>query len=111
MTEAIESHLDTIGKITESLVKVYKPRSIYIFGSYAWGTPNEDSDLDFAVIIDESELDMASRIRLSSAELWGIGIPTDILVYTRAEIEEKSMHNSTLQHRILNEGMKIYEAA
>ncbi|RKX87883.1 MAG: nucleotidyltransferase domain-containing protein [Spirochaetes bacterium] len=110
MTKAIESQRDTIEKIINSLIKVYNPRSIYIFGSYAWGTPDGDSDLDFAVIVDESDLDMASRIRLSSNELWDIGIPTDILVYTKDEIERKSSHSSTLQHRILKEGTKIYEA-
>ena len=111
MTEAIQNQLDLIERITKSLVKVYTPQSIYIYGSYAWGIPNEDSDLDFAVIVEDSNLDMASRIRLSYKELWGVGVPTDIIVYTKSEILEKSKYNSTLQHKILKEGTKIYEAA
>ena len=54
---------------------------------------------------------MANRIRLSYKELWGIGVPADIIVYTKSEILEKSKYNSTLQHKILKEGTKIYEAA
>jgi predicted nucleotidyltransferase len=111
MNNAIEKQNAVIKKIMESLIEVYKPIEIYIFGSYAWGTPNEESDIDFAVIINSTDLDMADRIRLSGNVLWGIGVPADILVFTKAEIEEKSMYNSTLQHRIIHEGTKIYEAA
>ena len=111
MNDAMEKQNAVIGKIMKSLVEVYNPIEIYIFGSYAWGNPNEESDIDFAVIIDSTDLDMADRIRLSVNALWGVGVPADILVFTKAEIEEKSRYNSTLQHRIIHEGAKIYAAA
>ena len=102
---------EKIDEIVDSLIKVYHPLEIYLFGSYAWGKPDKDSDIDFAVIVDESNLDMASRIRLSFDALWGIGISTDIIVYTKSELIEKSKYRSTLQHRILTDGKKVYEAA
>ena len=111
MTKAIEEKTETINRIIHSLVKIYNPLEIYIFGSYAWGTPDSESDIDFAVIIEKSNLDMAKRIRLATDELWDIEIPTDILVYTKNEIQEKAKYISTLQYRIITEGTKIYEAA
>ena len=100
-----------LDRIIESLIKVYSPKAIYLFGSYAWGEPTADSDIDLAVVVEESELDMAGRIRLSSTELWYFEFPVDIIVYTQNEIIEKAKYNSTLQHRILTEGKKMYEAA
>ncbi len=41
-----------IDEVTQRLVKTHSPVAIYLFGSYAWGSPNEDSDLDVAVIVD-----------------------------------------------------------
>ena len=111
MNNALKQQDAVINKIKDSLIEIYHPSEIYIFGSYAWGTPNDASDIDFAVIVESSDLDMADRIRLSVNALWGVGVPADILVFTKAEIEEKSKYNSTLQFRILNEGAKIYEAA
>ncbi|NCN05850.1 MAG: nucleotidyltransferase domain-containing protein [Spirochaetales bacterium] len=111
MTEAQGNRQEIINYIKDSLIKTYNPSAIYLFGSFAWGTPNEESDLDFAVIVPSSSLSMAERIRLSYKELWGLGVPTDIIVYTESEIREKSRHPSTLPYKILSQGTKIYEAA
>jgi len=75
------------------------------------GKPDEQSDLEIAVIIKHSDLDMASRIRLSSNALWDFNIPLDIIVYTESEILEKAKYQATLQNRILKKGQKVYEAA
>jgi predicted nucleotidyltransferase len=32
--------------VINRLAEVYKPREIYLFGSYAWGQPGQQSDLD-----------------------------------------------------------------
>ncbi len=114
MDSEVESGLanlpEVIERIKDSLVQVYHPEAIYLFGSYAWGTPDKHSDIDVAVILDSSDLTLPERIRQSSDILWGIGIPVDILVYTREEIENRAAFRSTLQYKILHEGMKIYEA-
>ena len=34
----------------ERLKKEFQPEEIYLFGSHAWGTPSEDSDVDLMVI-------------------------------------------------------------
>ena len=38
--------------IVDRLVDVSRPLRIYLFGSYAWGTPTVDSDYDLCVIVD-----------------------------------------------------------
>lgn len=57
-------------KISEVVTKIatqFNPDNIILFGSYANGTPNDDSDLDL-LIFQDSDLPMQKRgldIRLS----------------------------------------------
>ncbi len=37
--------------VKNRLVRAYNPLTIYLFGSYAWGTPTEDSDLDLVIVV------------------------------------------------------------
>ena len=45
--EATEKELN---KIVKKLVDAYRPEKIILFGSYAYGVPHEDSDLDLLII-------------------------------------------------------------
>lgn len=98
-------------EIISRLIKIYKPEEIYLFGSYAWGTPGKNSDIDLFIIVEKSDLDRAERIRVGLRALLDLNIPVDILVYTKDEVEEKKNHPSTLTHKILTRGVKLYEAA
>ncbi len=40
---------------TQKLVAEFQPEQIWLFGSHAWGTPNEDSDVDLMVIVPSSD--------------------------------------------------------
>ena len=44
-----------IEEIKNKLVSEFNPKKIYIFGSYAWGNSNEDSDLDIMIITEQCE--------------------------------------------------------
>lgn len=37
-------------KVTEKIVKEYKPEKIILFGSHAWGKPSRDSDVDLFIV-------------------------------------------------------------
>ena len=45
---------EKIQEVTNRLVEAYQPIAIYLFGSYAWGEPNEDSDIDLMVVVDNN---------------------------------------------------------
>jgi len=105
---AKNSNNHELNNIIDRLVKTYKPLEIYLYGSYAWGKPDKDSDIDLFIIVNETELDMAERIRLGLRNLRGIVKPIDLRVFTKREKEEKYQHPSTLTHKIINEGIKLY---
>lgn len=100
-----------MSEITKHLLVAYKPLAIYLYGSQVWGTPDKSSDIDFFIIVDKSELDHAERIRIGLRELKGVHANVDILVFTLREVSEKKDHPSSLVYKVLNKGIKIYEAA
>jgi predicted nucleotidyltransferase len=52
---ALRVGTDLIQEITRRLVAEFDPEQIFLFGSYAWGIPNEDSDVDLLVIVTQSD--------------------------------------------------------
>lgn len=100
---------EIIETVKERLIKAYNPRTVYLFGSFAWGKPDEDSDLDLLVVVDKSDEKPYKRLFKGIDALTGLGIAKDILVYTRAEFEELASDVSTLCYKIKREGVKLYE--
>lgn len=99
---------DLLDQITRKLVLTMKPEQIILFGSYAYGEPTEDSDIDLLVIISQSDEPRYRRARQAYKVLRGLGIPKDILVMTRAEVERKTHVASSLVNQALNHGKVLY---
>lgn len=99
---------DTIEEVKKRLIKVYDPIEIYLFGSYAWGTPTEDSDLDLLIIIENSQEKRHKRGKPGFESLWGLCISKDLMVYTKEEVDALIKDPSTLVHKILKDGKLIY---
>lgn len=100
-----------LDEITKRLIDLYKPNEIFLYGSYAWGEPNKDSDVDLCIILKDSDQSQADRIRDGLRTMQGIRIPIDLLVLTEHEIEERKEHPSTLIFKIIHQGKKLYAAA
>ncbi|MEZ7892672.1 MAG: nucleotidyltransferase domain-containing protein [Candidatus Wallbacteria bacterium] len=97
-----------IEEVKNRLVFTYNPLEIYLFGSYAWGQPDDSSDLDLLVVIDHSNEKTYKRPIPGIRSLVGLKIAKDILVYTKEEFNGMSGDVSTLCYKIKNEGKKIY---
>ncbi len=68
----------TINLIKDKLIEAYLPKKIYLFGSYAWGEPNEDSDLDLIIVVEESNEKFYKRPRIGYKALRGLGVAQKI---------------------------------
>jgi len=99
---------DLLDRITQKLVMTLNPEQIILFGSYAYGEPTEDSDVDLLVIVSQSDEPRYRRARQAYKVLRGIGIPKDILVMTRAEVERKANVPSSLINQVLSQGKVLY---
>jgi len=81
-------------------------RRIYLFGSYARGEADEDSDVD-VVVIKDTPLPFFERLREVSACLdpdW----PVDLLVYTPAEFERMCREGNAFAELISEEGVLVH---
>ena len=92
----------------ERLKAEFQPEAIYLFGSHAWGTPTEDSDVDLMVIVRESSEKGIQRMQRAHSCLRGIGFAKDVLVPTRAQVDRYKHLRASLFHQVLAEGRKLY---
>ncbi len=96
-----------IGKIVEKISNKFKIKTIFLFGSFAKEIPVKDSDIDLCIISNEQkrQLDLIREIRL---ELKDSVYPLDILVYSEDEFNERIKSNTSFEHTIHAEGIKLY---
>jgi predicted nucleotidyltransferase len=98
----------TINEVVQRLVNVYHPLEIYLFGSYAWGKPDDDSDLDLLVVVEESNLKRYERPVAGLLALFGLNISKDLIVSTSDEFLKSSTDVSSLYFKIKQDGKRIY---
>ncbi len=98
----------TIDFIKNKLIATYSPLKIYLFGSYAWGTPTEESDLDLLIVVSRSTKQSYERAVKGYHALREMTVPKDILVITKKEFDELSNDVTTLCHKTKHEGKLLY---
>ena len=76
-----------INKIINIIIAKSDPQKIILFGSYANGTADENSDLDL-LVIKHSNLPRIKRAKEIRKHLTNFLVPKDILVYTEEEVQE-----------------------
>ena len=99
-------------------LKASNPYKIILFGSYANGNPNENSDIDLLVILDnnhvsktyQERLNKKIRIRNSVIEI-NRKMPLDILVYSKEEWKIIKRNGNDFIDEIEKTGKVIYEKA
>jgi|SRR5579862_842954 len=99
---------EIIAEVKKRLIEVYSPETIYLFGSYAWGNPDEESDLDLLIVVNSSNEKSHKRSIPGRRALWGMGIAKDIIVYTQEEFNKRVMDPTTLIYKIKNKGKVLY---
>ena len=97
-----------LADITRRVVEKFQPHKVVLFGSYAYGSPDIESDVDLLVVMDSSEL-MSDRIRRVSQVARVRFLPMDVLVYTPAEIEERLAIGDFFIDEILTKGKVLYQ--
>ena len=80
---------------------------VYLFGSHAYGTPNDGSDIDLLVVIDDS-MDVVKTALMIQKGLANRVVPFDVLVNRMSDFNNAS-EGTTLQSYIQKEGMLLYE--
>ena len=100
--------VETIQSLSASIAREFRPDYIILFGSYAYGEPDEDSDVDLLVVLPfegkplRKALEIISRVNPK--------IPVDLLVRTPEQVEERIANNDWFMREIIEKGRKLYES-
>jgi len=106
MDEAIQAELD---KLKELIINAIPVEQIYLFGSYAYGTPHKYSDLDLYVVLKDGlpmrDLDAGLQIRMAIARKKSM--PVDIIAKNKQDFLNR-MNGMTLERIVTRDGIRIY---
>ena len=92
----------------QAVAREFQPERIILFGSYAYGTPTEDSDVDFLVVMphDGHPAYKAAEIELKVRP----GFPLDLMVRSPQRIRERLAGGDRFVREIFERGSPLYES-
>ncbi len=96
-------------EVAKRIEEQYRPKKIILFGSYAYGEPAQDSDVDL-LIIKNTDKPLIDRWIEVKKLLRGVapGLPVSPLVYTEKEIDERNAIRDFFIEEILEKGEVLY---
>lgn len=97
-----------LAEIVRRIIEKFDPEQIILFGSYAYGEPHQDSDVDLFVVM-ESTVSRAERSVAVSELILPRPFPLDIIVYTPEEVAQALAKNNYFIQEILTQGRILYE--
>ena len=101
----------TLPQAIKRIVTELKPEKIILFGSYAYGNPTPDSDVDLLIVM-ETKGKNKEMYRAASMLLYPRQFPVDIIVKTPKEVEEAiqgGKDNSFFIREIIKKGKVLYD--
>lgn len=100
----------TLSEIVEKLKKEYKPQKIILFGSYAYGNPKEDSDLDLLILKNTKRRRVDRFVRVKRI-IYNPNrkIPISPLVLTPKELANRLRIGDDFIKEITKKGVVLYE--
>jgi uncharacterized protein len=96
-----------IRRFARQVAERFRPEKIILFGSYAYGTPHADSDVDILVIMPaRNEFDQAFKIRCEVPTQF----PMDLLVLKPHQVKWRLNERESFLTEIMTKGKILYEA-
>lgn len=97
-------------EIVRRLRATFDPCTIYLFGSCAYGQVGRDSDVDVLVVVPESALTFFERGAAAYHALTHIGVPVDVMVYTRQEFDPRADLPVSFERTVREKGRVLHAA-
>ncbi len=96
-----------IRRFARRIAERFQPDKIILFGSYAYGKPDEESDVDLLVIMRTKDaIDQSIRITMAFERLFSL----DLIVRTPWQIERGLKDDNWFLREIIEKGKVLYEA-
>ena len=99
--------LAAIRRFARRIAERFQPDKIILFGSYAYGKPHNESDVDLLVIMrTKNAIDQSIRIKMAFVRLFSL----DLIVRTPWQIERGLKDDNWFLREIIEKGRVLYEA-
>ena len=98
-----------IRTFSQAVAREFHPQKIILFGSYAYGNPTEDSDVDLLVIMPFDR--RRGRKSLEIRQRVSADFPLDLIVRTPDFIAQRLEWGDCFTREIVSKGKVLYEAA
>ena len=96
-----------IQQIVQKIAGRFKPQTIYLFGSYAYGRPHRDSDVDLLVVMrTRNEIEQGARIHYYA----DAPFPMDVIVRTPKDLEIRLRDEDWFLRDVVERGIVCHEA-
>jgi len=92
----------------QALVSEFRPQKIVLFGSYAYGRPTSDSDVDLLVVLPFRGSDLKKAIEIRSR--FNAPFPLDLFVRKPQFIAERLGERDMFLEGVMKEGHVLYES-
>lgn len=100
--------LSAIRRFARQIAERFHPEKIILFGSYAYGKPHAESDVDLLVIMPAyNEIAQAIRIRRECERPFAL----DLIVKTPMRLERELRDENWFLREVMSKGKVLYEAA
>jgi predicted nucleotidyltransferase len=101
------ARLDEIEKLAQFIAEQFNPKKIILFGTYAYGNPTPESDVDLLIIISSEKNTWDLNVEISAA--LDHAFPLDIVVKTVQGINDRLLQGDFFIQEILDKGKLLYE--
>ena len=101
---------DELELIIKNVLQNVPAEAIYLFGFYAYGTPNDESDLDIYVVVPDDTNNLSEMHADIRELLWKKkSVPLDLLI-RRSSVFNRRKNGPTLERTIAQKGTLLYES-
>jgi uncharacterized protein len=107
-------------KIKNQIIEALKPldpEKVILFGSYAYGEPTADSDIDLYIVTKDDFIPKSFKEKMNiklkfidAIDQIRENFPVDLIIHTKKMYKKFVELNSMFSREILNDGMKLYES-
>ena len=99
----------TIREFARRIAEQFRPDRIVLFGSYAYGRPTFDSDVDLLVVMRTNMDEIAQEIHIMQSV--DHPFPMDLVVRTPESIRRHIQWGDCFIQEIMSRGKVLYEAS
>jgi len=98
----------TIEAVIERIAENFKPQKIILFGSYAYGTPRPESDVDLLIVMKTGEKERKS---LEIRQALNVNFGLDLVVYSSERLNQRIKMGDSFLREVVQQGKVVYESS